>query len=235
MTIYKITCLVDNKIYIGQTVKKIKTRWTQHLCQVKYVGGSNRKICRYLHTAIKKYGPENFKIEPLYVANSIEDLNEKEIFYIKTLNSLAPNGYNLQTGGQSRGVSDETRKLLSEKTSGHKNGMFGKSGSEKQKQWLNEFNKKPRTEEFRKNCIKAQKLRSSLGLNKGFTRKKTSEEVEKTRLKLLKTFKFKSPNGEIFLIKDVHAFAEKHLLSARSLRRAFQKKKPYKGWEPVYV
>ena len=236
MIIYKITCLINGKSYIGQTVKDLKSRWNQHISQVRYVGGnSNRKICRYLHTAIKKYGIQNFKIEILEVCSSLEELNKKEIEYIKNLNTLAPNGFNLNGGGNNRSViSEETRKLLSIKLSGKNNPMFGKKGSLKQKEWLKEFNKRPRSEQWIENCKKAQQLRASLGLNKGFVGKKSKDIIEKTRSKLLKTFKFKSPEGEVFLIKDIHVFAKKYGFVARCLRKAYQYKKKYKGWEPIY-
>jgi group I intron endonuclease len=184
---------------------------------------------------MKKHGPENFKIEVIESCSSREELNKKEAYYISSLNSMAPNGYNLRPGGNVRsGVSEETRKLLSEKLSGSGNGMFGKKGSEKQRQWIIEYNKKPRSKDFIENCKKAQSLRASLGLNKGFTRKKTKEEIEKTRSKRLKTFKFLSPDGELFIIKDIHEFAKNNGFKARSLRKAYQFKKKYKGWTPVY-
>lgn len=52
--IYRITNLVNNKIYIGQTIRDLKVRFKQH-CY--------KKGCTYLHNAILKYGKENFKIE----------------------------------------------------------------------------------------------------------------------------------------------------------------------------
>lgn len=54
--IYKITNLVNNKVYIGQTERTLKERWGQH----KYSKG-----CKYLHNAILKYGAESFKIEEI--------------------------------------------------------------------------------------------------------------------------------------------------------------------------
>ena len=64
--IYKVTNLVNNKIYIGQTERTLKERWEQH----KYKEG-----CRHLHNAILKYGAYNFKIEEIENV-PIEDLDE---------------------------------------------------------------------------------------------------------------------------------------------------------------
>ena len=46
--IYKIENTVDNKKYIGQTIQDLESRWKDHRKL-----GSN---CRYLKSAIKKYG-----------------------------------------------------------------------------------------------------------------------------------------------------------------------------------
>ena len=61
---------------------------------------SNREDNSILHKAIRKYGPENFKIE--VVEEFDEDKKEwqsLEKFYIKELQSLVPNGYNILEGG----------------------------------------------------------------------------------------------------------------------------------------
>lgn len=50
--------------------------------------------------AIKKYGVENFLFELLDKGLSIEEAEQKEIQYIKTKNTLVPNGYNIETGGK---------------------------------------------------------------------------------------------------------------------------------------
>ena len=48
--------------------------------------------------AIQKYGAHNFWYEIL--ESQIEDYNEKEVYWIKKYNSVKPNGYNIQTGGE---------------------------------------------------------------------------------------------------------------------------------------
>ena len=93
--IYKITNKVNNKSYIGQTRYTIEFRWKQH---------QHKKDNTYFHNAIHKYGVENFSIEILEECN-IEDLNQKEIFYIAKYDTFK-NGYNLTIGG------DGNRRLL---------------------------------------------------------------------------------------------------------------------------
>ena len=73
-----------------------------------------------LDKAILKYGVENFRYEVLYRISSDEDevydaLNQKEIEYISKFGCIAPNGYNLTSGGRENGLySEEARKKISE-------------------------------------------------------------------------------------------------------------------------
>jgi group I intron endonuclease len=91
MIIYKVTNLINGKVYIGQTVQDLKERWKGH--QSGYSG------CVALKFAIQKYGIENFTIEQVDHAYSLEELNKKEGNWIVQMNSLSPNGYNLKSGG----------------------------------------------------------------------------------------------------------------------------------------
>ena len=50
--IYKYTNLINNKIYIGQTIQPLEERHKKHISQLN----DNT----YFHRAIKKYGIENF-------------------------------------------------------------------------------------------------------------------------------------------------------------------------------
>lgn len=238
MLIYKITNAINNKVYVGQTIKDLKIRWSQHKSQTRYVGQNcNRKICRYLHTSMKKYGIENFFIEIIETCQNIGELNSKEVYWIKKLNSLAPNGYNLNYGGDNKKHSERTKKLLSEKLSGKNNGMFGKKGSQKQKDWLADYNKnKVISDKTLEKMKKAQQLRTSLGLNKGFNRKKTKEEIEKTRLKLCKKYIVTSPESIEICVWDMTLFCTEQNLSSRGLRRVASKdRNSHKGWKCRYA
>ncbi len=93
----------SDKYYVGQAVKKLKSgknwgylsRWKSHISEAN----RNLNYCRLLDNAIRKYGHENFEVSLLCECTSLEELNEKEVFYIEKYNSLTPNGYNLITGG----------------------------------------------------------------------------------------------------------------------------------------
>jgi group I intron endonuclease len=90
MFIYKITNLVNGKVYIGQTTRTVEERWKEHCYS------SNKGFI--LNKAIKKYKKQNFKIETIEKCNSIEELNNKEIYWIKYYNSNKE-GYNIALGG----------------------------------------------------------------------------------------------------------------------------------------
>ena len=85
-----ITNLVNGKQYVGQSIH-IKHRWIQH----KNSYNNNYPISK----AIQKYGRDNFKFE--IIENCLpEELDEKEIYYIKFYNTIVPNGYNVTYGGE---------------------------------------------------------------------------------------------------------------------------------------
>lgn len=96
--IYKIINIKNQKIYIGQTTKK---RPTDRFFQHKYLAlhPQQEKNISYLHRAMKSDGIDNFKFEIIEQVDNLL-LNEREKYWIKQYNSLAPNGYNLTVGGQ---------------------------------------------------------------------------------------------------------------------------------------
>lgn len=95
MIIYKVTNIINSKVYIGRTVGTLRYRYRKHLYDIKH-----RNSCPLLYNAIRKYGMINFNWETIDVANSVNELNEKEKYYIKLYNSNnKDNGYNLTEGG----------------------------------------------------------------------------------------------------------------------------------------
>lgn len=90
--IYKITNLVNNKVYIGQSIH-ILDRLAQHW---RTAFNNNHHCYNYpLYRAIRKYGIENFKYDILE-ETSVEQLTIREQYWIDYYNSLNPNyGYNL--------------------------------------------------------------------------------------------------------------------------------------------
>lgn len=162
MYIYKTTNLVNNKIYIGQTIHD----------DPKYLGGG-----RLIKMAIKKYGRENFLKEILETCSKRENLSEREIYWIKKFNSRDPKiGYNMAEGGSSFYVTEESKKKVSESLKGKYVGenafRYGIRLTEEHKKIISESNSgKKLSDETRKKM-------SESNLGKKFsdeTRKKMSE------------------------------------------------------------
>lgn len=102
-TIYKLTS-PSGKSYIGQTGQKPEIRWAK---------GNGYNTSSNIYKAIKKYKWENFTHEILEEGLTLKQANQVEKEYIKKFNTLAPNGYNLQPGGDNRKTHKETKKKLS--------------------------------------------------------------------------------------------------------------------------
>ena len=106
MIIYKITNLINQKIYIGLTTCTLKERWQNHK-------GCVKSDPRHLYRSMRKYGIENFKIEIVEETDSLEKLAQLEDYYINLYNSRDPNvGYNLSAGGQTNQLDANGRAQL---------------------------------------------------------------------------------------------------------------------------
>jgi len=117
-TIYSATNIVNGKSYIGQTVKTLGRRKTEHKLAAK--NGSST----YFHNAIRKYGIDNFVFKPVCLCESKELADKKECELIKF--TKAPRGYNLTDGGEGASgnkPSEKTRKKLSQKSIGNQRAL----------------------------------------------------------------------------------------------------------------
>ncbi len=92
--IYKITNKVNNKAYIGQTIKTVEKRFQQHK------NNSNKPYFSQivLYKAFNKYGIQNFKCETIEEIPN-EQLDEREKYWIEYYDTYF-NGYNSTLGGR---------------------------------------------------------------------------------------------------------------------------------------
>lgn len=123
--IYKAKSRYNEKVYIGQTTMPLRTRILTHMSKKK----PEKKRSQF-ERVISKYGADNFDWSIVdYVKNDDEDkdklqeiLNEKEIEWIRKLNSFVgwedAWGYNSTTGGKQTRFSKESV----EKRSGENHG-----------------------------------------------------------------------------------------------------------------
>lgn len=129
--IYKTTNLINGKIYVGQhQTNKIEDGYIGHgIYEQKHALGKSR-----FPIAVRKYKYENFKREIIEFCEDREQLNTREIFWIKELNAhYTLSGYNMAWGGY--GSSGMTGKHHSEKTRERQSkARLGRKESEEVKQ-----------------------------------------------------------------------------------------------------
>lgn len=133
--IYRATLLLDGRSYVGLTTHTLSKRKKQHIYDAK-----NKKT--YFYNALRKYHNENYwEWEIIDYANSLEELKEKEIFWIKQLKSLE-SGFNSTCGGDFCEMKEEVKQKISQsrkgKTAGAENPFYGQKHTEETKQKMSE-------------------------------------------------------------------------------------------------
>lgn len=198
--IYMIRNKINNNIYIGQSKQNdIEIRWRDHKRRI------NTNGCPYLYAAFRKYGIENFDFLLICICFD-EACNELEKYYIKKYNSLVPNGYNLDNGGNTlKSLHPETKEKIrlahlgkkhsDERIQKNRESHIGYKHKESSKEKMSLARKgKKLSEKIKKNMSRAQ-----LGHKTHETTKKAVSDAnkrriwtEEMRLKISKTIKEKN-------------------------------------------
>lgn len=145
-SVYKITCLINKKIYIGYTKHSIQHRFKQHINKSKY-----NVINKFLN-AIRYYGGENFRVELLISVNNKEDALKNEVRFINEYNSIK-NGYNTSKGGTDGSTGQKKGYILSERhkknislnhhdIKGERNPFYGKKHTEESRKKISQNHSK---------------------------------------------------------------------------------------------
>lgn len=124
--IYKITNIINNKVYIGKT-KDFYKRYCQYVSDVRTE--SKNRINNYLMSSFMKYSFDNFKFEVIEFC-SIDVISERELYWILYFDSTnREKGYNLRLDSStgmivheltSKKISDRLKREWKEGTrSGH--------------------------------------------------------------------------------------------------------------------
>lgn len=211
--IYLITCIINNKKYVGQTIQKLKTRWNRHI----NCNWNKKNLYLPLQRAFKKYGIENFTIELLVENIDNQDkLNELEIYYSKIYNSLVPYGYGLKVGERNGFISEETKQKISKSNT-------GKIRTPEMLKKLSEshMGNKPTKETLKK-------------ISDFFKGKKPSENTRLGSIKKnSKEWNFISPNEELIKIKNLKQFCKDNNLSYSEMFSLAKGTRisPHKGWK----
>lgn len=91
--IYVVRNDVNNKVYVGQTTRKVQERFMEHCCPSM----AKKEL---LAKAIQEIGREHFYFEVLESGLKTQrDMNYREAYHVATLRTVWPDGYNLTTGG----------------------------------------------------------------------------------------------------------------------------------------
>ena len=122
--IYKATNLANGKIYIGQTTQKLKARKQAHAYRTKK--GDRRSA---FQIALLEHGFDSFQWEQIDTADTAEELNQIEKYWIAHYKADDPaHGYNLQSGGFGAKHTAETKQKLRELQTGKKYNPMSEKG-----------------------------------------------------------------------------------------------------------
>ena len=136
--IYMATNIINDKCYIGQTVKSLCIRSNSHINEALREADDI-----YFHKAIRKHGKENFRWEIIAECGSLKELDRTEVEMIKKYNTFG-SGYNLTEGGAGHvghKHTERTRKKLSKANKGKNNPNYGKHHTKESKRKISEANR----------------------------------------------------------------------------------------------
>ena len=109
--VYLLIDGTNDKEYVGQTTRTVVERFNEH-----------KKSDFLIGRAIRAHDEENFVIAILKECETSEELGYWEKHFIKSRNTMSPNGYNLTDGGERNFIMlPETRAKMSASHSGEKN------------------------------------------------------------------------------------------------------------------
>jgi len=136
--IYQWRNIINGKIYVG-SAQDMNHRKNDHVAKLRHNKHCNKK----LQSGFNKYGMENFVFEILEVVNDLSELTKREQAFIDLLNPFynlrriaeSNRGYKMSDTAKKNIVnaiigrkhSEETKKILSIKKIGNKNGVGNKN------------------------------------------------------------------------------------------------------------
>lgn len=235
-TIYKITNRINNKVYIGQTSRKLSHRWADH----KRQSTSGKRF--HLHEAMLKYGVANFIIEEIEKLGTQLEANQRERYWIQYYDAIE-NGYNICSGPEdhatmgSRSWTTLTAEQQQVRTSQMRNGL---------ERWKNSLSldEKSKVESKRiERIVEATnnpeyKEALSLRVTAWWENMPTNEKEElskKYSQSKSKKYVVTNPEGEEFKIVGLKQFCDENKLHQGAMNAlAKGKGKTYKGWQCRY-
>lgn len=180
--IYKITNLVNNKVYIGKT-KCFHKRIYQYLYDIKHERTNH--INAYLLNSIKKYGINNFDFSVIEFNDNLDNLSNRELYWIKQYNSInSLYGYNLRMDSSTQMyVHEETSKKISARLKEEwKSGVRKDHSKKLKKSWENNFERKQNQ----------SKLLSQIKTKYTYILSQDNKKIEECNFKRLKELKLQN-------------------------------------------
>lgn len=176
--VYLIKNSENDKMYVGVTTKGYEHRFSNH----KYQSRKNGR-CSALYAAMRKHGDEKFSVELLEVCHSFEHMNERERHWIKELDTMSPNGYNLTDGGDAGVLVPESMEKVRAK-------LIGKPISEKTRQavidsWNNPESRARRLESI-KEAMNRPEVKEQTGARQRGVKKSASHVAALRKAKAVK-------------------------------------------------
>lgn len=215
MFIYKIQNLVNNKVYIGQSCQKTKSRLYEHKLDLK----KNIHHNPHLQRAWNKYGEKNFSFDVITKAKSLKELNKLEVFYIQKYNSLNKQfGYNIRSGGDNSKLSEETKRKISKSKKGIP--VHTPESINKIKKFLT-----GRKHSLKSRIKRSEKLKGIKWSNTVINSWVISHRKGVPYPKVI------DPDGNVYKITNATKFARKHNLVQQSLSKLVNGKlNNHRGW-----
>jgi len=147
--VYKTTCILTGLIYVGaHRTNKLEDGYIGHGIYRSIKDSEN--VINGLSLAVKTYNYVNFKREILEFCSSLEEMQEREVYWQRKLDCTNPLvGYNLKiskAGGHkedfkhSEEVIEKQREFMKGRVVGEKNPFYKKKHSDKTIKYLHDIN-----------------------------------------------------------------------------------------------
>lgn len=255
MVIYMARNIINNKMYIGKTVRTLTERKKGH-----YYDAFNHNSQTHFHRALRKYGKESFVWSILHQCETEEELNESEIKLID-IYKTTDNGYNMTQGGTGFASGSFNHNVLDPKF-GERNPFYGKKHTIKTKKTISEKSKQQTDQHFKsgkdnpmygkfgnKNPFYGKhhtpetlSILSDKGQqntkshfktgteNPMFGKHLTDEHKQALSNASSKNWLITLPNGSQTTFKSLRKFAMQYNLNYNNVKHAKRKGKSYKGF-----
>lgn len=234
MVVYVCINLINGKKYVGKTINFNK-RVKEHLRCAK-----NNYLNYPIHRALNKYGSENFEWKILIECDTEEELNMREIEYIKLEKSkVEQHGYNVTDGGDGASGLKHTEEFKSKQSKKMMGNTYsvGRVLSDEHKAKISKaFKGTKRPECGRVYTEEQKKKQSELMMGRVFSETHRYNLANANKKRSDKNmYLFTNINGESFIGTPIE-FKEKYNLDRSSITKLIKNKiKTTKGWKLIQI